>query len=95
MIVVEVGQLAGQRLPLLRKILRADASERSQKQLKQKALTWAGKNLADNEVLIFDAGAHISDLQGSGLKRYVLRLSCNCTARRFGAAGVFRSRAAS
>ena len=57
-LVVEVGQLAGQRLPLLRQILRADATERSQKKLKQKALSWAGDNLADNEVLVFDAGAH-------------------------------------
>lgn len=81
-LVVEVGDLAGQRLPLLRKILRADDSQRSQKQLKQKALNWVGKNLAENEVLVFDAGAHLSDLQGSGIKRYVLRLACNCTARR-------------
>jgi hypothetical protein len=81
-LVVEVGHLAGQRLPILRKILRADASERSQKHLKQKVLTWAGENLAENEVLIFDAGAYLSDLQGNGVKRYVLRLASNCTARR-------------
>ena len=81
-LVVEVGQLAGQRLPLLRKILRADATERSQKQLKLKALSWAGDNLADNEVLVFDAGAHISELEAASVKRYVLRLAANCTARR-------------
>ncbi len=81
-LVVQVGQLAGQRLPLLRKILRADASDRSQKQLKLKALSWVGDNLAENEVLVFDAGAHLSDLQTAGVKRYVLRLAANCTARR-------------
>ena len=42
----------------LRKILRADATELSQKQLKQKALRWVGDNLAAQEVLVFDAGAH-------------------------------------
>ena len=57
-LVVEVGQLAGQRLPWLRKILRAELNELSQKQLKQKALTWVGENLAEQEVLVFDAGAH-------------------------------------
>ena len=57
-LVVEVGKLAGQRLPLLRKILRAEVSELSQKQLKQKALSWVGENLDDKEVLVFDAGAH-------------------------------------
>ncbi len=57
-LVVEVGQLAGQRLPLLRKILRAESSDLRQKQLKQKALSWVGENLDDKEVLVFDAGAH-------------------------------------
>ncbi len=81
-LVVEVGQLAGQRLPLLRKILRAEASDLSQKQLKQKALSWVGENLDDQEVLVFDAGAHISELESASVKRYVLRLASNCTARR-------------
>ena len=81
-LVVEVGQLAGQRLPLLRKILRAETNELSQKQLKQKALTWVGENLAEKEVLIFDAGAQISELQSAAVKRYVVRLASNCTARR-------------
>ncbi len=53
-----MGHLAGQRLPLLRQILRSDATDRSQKQLKLKALSWVGENLAANEVLVFDAGAH-------------------------------------
>ena len=57
-LVVEVGHLAGQRLPLLRQILRSDATDRSQTQLKLKALSWVGDNLAENEVLVFDAGAH-------------------------------------
>ena len=80
-LVVEVGHLPGQRLPLLRKILRADASERSQKQLKIKALNWIGKNLSDNEVLVFDAGVHISELNCASVERYVIRLAANCTAR--------------
>jgi hypothetical protein len=81
-LVVEVGHLAGQRLPLLRKILRADATERSQKQLQRKALSWVGENLAEDEVLVFDAGAHISELEAASVKGYVLRLAANCTARR-------------
>ncbi len=81
-LVVEVGQLAGQRLPLLRKILRAEASDLSQKQLKLKALSWVGENLDDKEVLVFDAGGHISEVKSASVKRYVLRLASNCTARR-------------
>lgn len=80
-LVVEIGQLAGQRLPLLRKILRADENNRSQKQLKLKALSWVGKNLSDNEVLIFDAGVNVSELNCASVQRYVIRLASNCTAR--------------
>ncbi len=31
---------------------------------------------------MFDAGAYVRDLQAAGVKRYVLRLAANCTARR-------------
>lgn len=81
-LVVDVGQLAGQRLPLLRQILRADSTQRTPKDLKQKALKWAGKHLADHEVLVFDAGAHIRDMESASVKGYVLRQAANCTARR-------------
>ena len=82
-LVVEIGHLPGQRLPLLRKILCADDSNQSQKQLKRKALRWSGENLDEKEVLVFDAGAHISELNSASIKRYVIRLAANCTARQF------------
>ncbi len=38
--------------------------------------------MRSNEVLVFDAGAYISELQSASVKSYVLRLAANCTARR-------------
>ncbi|MFQ5419823.1 MAG: hypothetical protein ACE5EY_05615 [Anaerolineae bacterium] len=81
-LVVEVGQVAGHRMPLLRKIIRAHPQEMSQDKLKETVLTWLGRNLADNEIALHDAGAHISDMQAAGVLRYVIRLAKNCTARR-------------
>ena len=81
-IVVDVGHIDGHRLPLLRKLLRAHPKDMSQDKLKEMILDWLARNLSDNEVAIFDAGAHISDMQAAGVPRFVLRLAKNCTARR-------------
>ncbi|MFZ0544567.1 MAG: hypothetical protein WAM60_03980 [Candidatus Promineifilaceae bacterium] len=81
-LVVEVGQVDGHRMPLLRKIIRAHPKEMSQDKLKAMVLEWLGRNLAANELALFDAGAHISDMQSAGVARFVIRLAKNCTARR-------------
>lgn len=81
-IVVEVGQVEGHRLPLLRKIIRAHPKDMSQDKLKEMVLEWLATNLADDELAIFDAGAHISDMQSANVNRFVIRLAKNCTARR-------------
>lgn len=81
-LIVEVGQVDGHRLPLLRKIIRAHPQEMGQDKLKESALTWIRHNLADDEIAIHDAGAHISDMQATGVPRYVVRLAKNCVARR-------------
>ena len=66
-IVVEIGHLDAHRLPLLRKILRAHPKEVSQDRLKKLTLDWLARQLDDSEVAIFDAGAHISDMQEAGV----------------------------
>lgn len=81
-LIVEVGQVDGHRLPVLRKIIRAYPQEMSQDKLKESALTWIHHNLADDEIAIHDAGAHVSDMQATGVPRYLIRLAKNCTARR-------------
>ncbi len=81
-IVVEIGDMGQQRIPLLRKIMRAHPKDMSQDKLKEMILEWLAHHLADNEVVIFDAGAHISDMQATAIPRFVIRLAKNCTARR-------------
>ena len=81
-LVAEVGQVEGQRIPLLRKVIRAHPKDLSDVKLKAMVLDWAGRHLADDEVVLFDAGAHIADMQAASIKRYVIRLASNCTARR-------------
>jgi hypothetical protein len=81
-IVVEVGQVDGHRMPLLRKIIRAHPKDMSQDKLKEMVLAWLGRNLAADELVLFDAGAHISDMQSASIARFVIRLAKNCTARR-------------
>jgi len=81
-LVAEVGQIDGHRLPLLRKIIRAHPKDMSQDTLKETALSWLSRNLADDEIAIHDAGAHISDMQKVSMPNYLIRLAKNCTARR-------------
>jgi len=81
-LVAEVGRVEGQRIPLLRKVIRAHPKDLSEAKLKKMLLEWVGRNLADDEVALFDAGAHITDMQAASVKRYVIRLASNCTARR-------------
>ena len=81
-IVVEVGQVDGHRMPLLRKIIRAHPKEMSPDKLKRMVLEWLARNLTANELALFDAGAHISDMQSAGIACFVIRQAKNCTARR-------------
>lgn len=81
-IVVDVGHIDEHRLPLLRKIIRAHPKDMSQDKLKEIILDWLARNLTDNEIALFDAGAHISDMQATCVPRFVIRLAKNCTARR-------------
>jgi hypothetical protein len=81
-IVADIGHVAGHRLPLLRKIIRAHPKDMSQDKLKALGLEWLAHHLAANEIAIFDAGAHVSEMQTAGVPRFVIREAKNCTARR-------------
>lgn len=81
-IVAEIGHLDGHRLPLLRKIMRAHPQDRSQDKLKAMVLAWLARHLGPQEIALFDAGAHISDMQAAGVIRFLIRQAKNCTARR-------------
>ena len=81
-LVGEVGELNGQRLALLRQIERVRPHDGSEKQLWTDVLKQVRKDLANDELLVVDAGLKISDMQEAGLERYVIRLAINFTAHR-------------
>jgi hypothetical protein len=80
-VIVQVGQIDGQRLPLLKQIVTV-ADEQSESELRQALLSAAARDLGEQEVVIHDGGASIAEMQAAGIAHYVLRLALNCTARR-------------
>jgi hypothetical protein len=81
-IVVQVGQISQQRLPILKQLVLAPAGDLSEAALQRVLLKQAGIGLGANEVLIYDAGASIAQVQAAGVARWVVRLARNTTARR-------------
>lgn len=81
-LVCQVGQVDGQRMPLLRQIIRTSRKDRSEAKLKADTLRWVKHHLDGSEVAIIDAGVEISDMQAIDMPRYVIRMALNCTGRR-------------
>jgi len=81
-LVVEVGHIDGQRLPLIRRIIRNQHRHNSEETLKERLLQEAARQRSPNEVLIHDAGVTLKQLHDLAIKRFVVRVASNCTARR-------------
>jgi len=81
-VVCQVGHVAGQRIPLLRQIIRPSKGDRSEARLKADTLRWVRYHLDESEVAIVDAGVEISDMHAVGMPQYVIRMALNCTGRR-------------
>ena len=81
-LVCQVGQVDGQRIPLLRQIIRTSQKDRSEAKLKADTLRWVKHHLDESEVAIIDAGVEISDMQAIKMPRFVVRMALNCTGRR-------------
>jgi hypothetical protein len=80
-VVVQVGQIANQRAPLLSKLIRAEGCHR-EAGLKRRLLAWVRAHLGPAEVAVCDAGIRLQQMQAAGVPRFVLRLAKNCTVRR-------------
>ena len=81
-VVAAVGSVGKVRLPLVRLILRAERSDRSEADLQRRAVTQAGATLHADEVLVVDAGFGVAALLTGGVPRFVARVARNFTARR-------------
>lgn len=81
-VVVWVGQIGSQRVPLLKLLIRAEEEEPTDAKLMDKVLTQLGQTLQPDEIAVFDAGFKLAALQAAQIKRAVVRLAANATARR-------------
>lgn len=81
-VVVRIGQVGRQRVPLLKSLVRTDPQNPSEAELISRLLRQVGQDLAPAEVGLFDAGFKVAALQAAQIKRAVVRLAANVTARR-------------
>ena len=81
-VVVRVGQMGRQRVPLLKSLVRTKRDDPSDAKLVEQLLHQVGQDLAPDEVALFDAGFKMAALQAAQIKQGVVRLAANVTARR-------------
>ena len=77
-----VGQIGDQRLACPLAFERVHPKDTRESRLWQELLRWVKRNLAPDDVAVMDAGVKLAEVQAAGVKRYVLRLATNFTARR-------------
>ena len=81
-VVVRIGQMGVQRVPLLKTLVRTDQENPSDARLVKHLLGQVGQFLAPDEVALFDAGFKLAALQAAEIEQAVVRLAANVTARR-------------
>lgn len=81
-VVVRIGQMGLQRVPLLKSLVGVDQEKPDETDLVSRLLKLVGQQLAPEEVALFDAGFKLAALQAAEIKRAVVRLAVNVTARR-------------
>lgn len=74
------GELKGKRVPLLKQIIRC-AAETSETDFRATLLKAAAKASLPDELNVVDAGFQLSELFEAELRRFVIRMASNCTAR--------------
>lgn len=77
-----VGRVGQQRMALLTDLIRADMTDPSEMAVQTELLHQVVLKLGDDEMPILDAGFKLSALYQANLKRFVVRLAKNFTARR-------------
>ena len=81
-LIAAIGSVEQQRLALPGKLLGSRNEAGCERALKKQLLTWLAGPLGAKDIAIFEAGFKLAELQGAGLKHYVLRQASNCTASR-------------
>ena len=81
-LIVQVGNTNGQRVSIIRKIIRAAVDDASEKELKLNVIRETAKTLADDEMPAYDGGFPLKYLQESDLDRFLVRGRSNFVGRR-------------
>lgn len=81
-LIAEIGSIEGQRVPLLRAIVRGETSGESETTLQRRTLLKVAKMLKEDEVSIHDAGVSLSEVHEAGISRFLARQRRNITGRR-------------
>jgi hypothetical protein len=81
-LVTEIGHVDGQRIPLLKRIIRVKKKEMRETDLKAYILQLTPSYMDEDEVFIHDASVGIAEVQTAKIPRYVIRLDVNITGRR-------------
>lgn len=81
-VVTQIGEVDGQRLPLLKRIIRVQHQDDGEATLKATVLRQIRTHLDETEVFVHDAGVSIAEVQAAGIPRFVIHLVVNCTGRR-------------
>lgn len=80
-VMITAGEIQGKRVPLIQAIVRCPADMR-EADFRVDLLQKAANSAQPDEITVVDAGFTLSDLQTAQVKRYVLRMAINCTARK-------------
>lgn len=81
-LIVDVGSIGEQRVPLIRAIVRGETAADSENALQQRTLRKVASLLKEDEVSVHDAGVCLGEIHEAGIPRYLVRQRSNVTARR-------------
>jgi hypothetical protein len=79
-VMIGSGSIQGKRVPLLQALVRCPASQ-SESEFRPMLLQATVKQTAPDEITVLDGGFELSELQNAKVKRFVVRMATNCTAR--------------
>lgn len=81
-LLARIGVVEGQRVAVLRALVRPRKGETAERLLRRHLLEVARDNLAPNEIAVCDAGFPLREIQEVGVSRFVRRAAQNATFRR-------------
>lgn len=79
-VMISSGSMSGKRVPLLQALVRCPAT-RSESEFRRLLLQKTVEQTAPDEITVLDGEFEVSDLHSAQVKRFVVRLATNCTAR--------------